>query len=178
VNDQTIIAQRTVFEDDNNNSNNNGGDNNGNNDKGGSKNNRTILIAVIAVIVLCCCCLAIGVAGWYGYTTISSVESSPIEPRDQLIPQSDFGIGDPPSGGLGNDILRNDTWQVMAPVAVGFGCDQPVGADSTIEVLQQPDSAGYWVEKWTVMCSSGDTYAFEVEFISDDTGVTFNIKPL
>jgi hypothetical protein len=178
VDDQTIVEPRPVLKDDNNNNDNGGDGKITNDDKGGNKNTRTILIAVIAVIVLCCCCLVIGVAGWYGYTTISSVESSPIEPRDQLIPQSDFGIGDPPSGGLGNDILRNDTWQVMASASVALGCDLPIASDTKIEVLQQPDSAGYWIEKWTVACQSGDTLAFEVEFITDDTGVTFNIKPL
>lgn len=178
MNDQTIVEPRPVFKDDNNNSDNGGDGKIANDDKGDNKNTRTILIAVIAVIVLCCCCLAIGVAGWYGYTTIRSVESSPTQPDDVFVPSTDFGNDDPPSGGLGNDILKNDTWRVMTPVAVGLGCDRPIGANSTIEVLQQPDANGVWIELWTVGCQSGDTYAFEVEFILDDTGATFNITPL
>ena len=178
MDDQTIVAQRPVFKDDNNNSNNNGGDTNGNHDKGGNKNNRTILTAVIAALVLCCCCLLVGVVGYYAYTTIRSVESSPIQPEDVFTPSTDFGSDSPPSGGLGNDILKSDTWNVMTPVAVGLGCDRPIGADSTIEVIQQPDANGVWIEHWTVACQSGDTYLFEVEFILDDTGATFNITPL
>ena len=140
--------------------------------------NRTIIIAVLAVVALACFCLLAGVAAFYAFTTIRSVESSPVQPEEASTPQSDVDIGDPPSGGLANDILRNDTWQVMAPVAIGFGCDGPSGANSTIEVLQQPDAAGHWVEKWTVMCNSGATQAFEVEFSLDNSGATFNIKPL
>jgi hypothetical protein len=44
-------------------------------------------------------------------------------------------------------------------------------------VLQGPQN-GVWVEKWKVGCASGETYPYEVEFILDDTGATFNIKSL
>ncbi len=146
--------------------------------QGKGKNNRTILIAVIAVVVLCCCCLLLGVAGLSIFRANRSVESFQEQPSDQLIPQSDFGNDDPPSGGLGNDVLKNDTWNVMAPAAVALGCDHPVGANSTIEVIQQPDANGVWIEHWNVACQSGDAYLFEVQFILDDTGATFNITPL
>ena len=145
--------------------------------------NRTLIIAVVVIVALLCCCLIIGIVGFFSYTMIASATSEPVqafptEASEIDTPQFDIGIGDPPSGGLGNDILRNDVWQVMAPVAVGLGCDQPSGDTTTIEVLQEPDTSGVWVEQWTVMCNSGATYAFEVEFILDDTGATFNIKPL
>ena len=140
--------------------------------------NRAIIIAVVAVVALACFCLLAGLAAFYAFMTVRSVESSPVQLDEVSTPQAEVDIGDPPSGGLANDILRNDTWQVMAPVAVGFGCDRPIGASSTIEVLQQPDAAGHWIEKWTVMCNSGDTHAFEVEFSLDTSGATFNIKPL
>ena len=178
--DQTIVEQRPVFENNEKkeskeikDNNNESGD-----DMGKGKNNRTILIAVIAAFVLCCCCLLAGIAGYYAFITIRSVESSPIPQSDQIVPQSDFGNDNPPSGGLGNDILKNDTWNVMAPAAVGLGCDRPIGANSTIEVIQQPDANGVWIEHWTVACESGDTYLFEVEYILDDSGATFNIRPL
>jgi hypothetical protein len=86
-------------------------------------------------------------------------------------------LGEAPTGGLGNDILRNDTWQAVAAAAVGQGCDQPIGQDSTIEVVQEQDG-GVWKEKWTVACASGETFPYEVEFILDDSGATFNIKSL
>jgi hypothetical protein len=44
--------------------------------------------------------------------------------------------------------------------------------------LQEPDANGIWYEKWTVVCHSGDSYAFEVEYILDATGATFNIRSL
>ena len=141
--------------------------------------NRTILIVAAIVIVLGCCCLVIGVAGFYFYTTPYSVESSPVtQPEEPFNPQLETDMNEPPSGGLGNDILRNDTWQTIAPAASGLGCDQPIAKDTTIEVLQQPDTNGVWVEQWTVACASGATYAFEVEYILDNTGATFNIKSL
>jgi hypothetical protein len=57
------------------------------------------------------------------------------------------------------------------------GCDRPIGANSTIEVLQEFED-GVWLEEWTVVCRSGESFAYEVEFIHDDTGVFFNIRPL
>jgi len=148
--------------------------------------NRTIIIVAVVAVALGCFCLVAGIAVFYALPTIRSVESSPVQPSvtqasETATPQFDLkiGIGDPPNGGLGNDILKNDTWQVIAPAAIGLGCDLPIGANSTIEVLEQPDAAGQrWVEKWTVSCASGNTYAFEVEFIVDSTGATFNIKSL
>lgn len=154
--------------------------------------NRTPLILAISAIILLCCCLALGITGYFTYITMqtSQTESPPLEevtpeifepdavPTDTFeVPSTDLGIGDAPTGGLGNDILRNDTWQYVAFAAMGQGCDQPIGADTQIEVLQEPQN-GVWVEKWTVGCASGETYPYEVEFILDDTGATFNIKSL
>jgi len=183
MNDMTIVEQRPLIKKEVNDSD--GSDGGGGDDKndvkttnGNNKNNRTILIAVIVVIVLCCCCLSSGIAGYYAYTTTRSVELSPLQPDDVFVPSTDFDSDAPPSGGLGNDILKNDTWNVMSPVAIGLGCDRPVGANSTIEVIQEPDANGVWIEHWAVACESGDTYLFEVEYILDDTGATFNITPL
>jgi len=153
-----------------------------------AKRNKTVLIIAVVAIVLLCGCIVMAVAGYYGFITIRSVETQVLPPEDFVTPASDLDspfdtpnpgaeAGEPPTGGLGNDILRNDTWQVIAGAAVGLGCDQPVGADSDIEVLQEPDG-GIWKEKWTVACASGETYPFEVEFILDASGATFNIKSL
>jgi hypothetical protein len=156
------------------------------------KKSQTPLIIAIAAIVLCGCCLVIAVVGYYGYNTMraTEIESLPFEDAtpeiespstdqdyDYEVPSTDVGIGEAPTGGLGNDILRNDTWTYVAFAAMGQGCDEPVGSDSTIEVLQEPEN-GVWLEKWTVACASGDTYPYEVEYILDDTGATFNIKSL
>lgn len=153
-------------------------------DKVPTRRNQALLIAIGTSIVVCCCCIGIAIAGFYGFTAIQSVvtqEIPPFEDFDLSTPESsdfDFGVGDPPEGGLGNEILRSDTWQYVAGSAMGQGCDRPIGASSTIEVLQEPDDSGVWLEKWTVVCRSGDSYAFEVEYILDDTGATFNIRSL
>jgi hypothetical protein len=148
--------------------------------------NRRPLITTITAIILCCFCIVLAVAGYYGFVTIRSVETQefPTSEFPSVVTQEIMTLppnsnpGEAPIGGLGNDILRNDTWQAVAAAAVGQGCDQPLGTDSTIEVLQEPDASGVWVEEWTVACRSGDTYAFEVEYILDATGATFNIRSL
>ena len=148
-------------------------------------NQRTILI-IAAAIVLCCGCLTVAAVGFYSWFTFQSVQTQEFPTMEfpsvvtqeamTVAPGSD--LGEPPTGGLGNDILRNDTWQAVAAAAEGQGCDQPLGEESTIEVVQEPDANGVWVEEWTVACSSGDSYAFEVEYILDATGATFNIRSL
>jgi hypothetical protein len=163
------------------------------------KKNQNILLIAVTAITLCCCCLLIGGIALYSFSSIRGgdpqelpppFESTvPAMPDDSELPSLDQesmpdisgfedGVGEAPEGGLGNDILRNDTWQVVASSAIGQGCDRPIAANSTIEVLQEPDSAGVWLEKWTVVCRSGDEYAYEVEYILDETGATFNIKSL
>lgn len=170
------------------------------------KKNQTPLIIAISAIVLCCFCVTAGVAAYLAYSTLRVSESSTfpldetepeiIESTPEIdipspetdepvtestpefeIPSTDFGIGDAPTGGLGNDILRNDTWQYVAFAAMGQGCDQPLGEETEIEVLQDVQN-GVWVEQWTVACENGDSYAYEIEFVLDDTGATFNIKSL
>ena len=154
-----------------------------------AKKNQTPLIVAGVAVALCCCLLALGSLGFYVYQNYGSSQPlqtepdedfTPIPPDSDLptaMPDDNIVIDEAPIGGLGNDILRNDTWQVISGAAIGRGCDQPIGAMSSIEVLQAPEN-GTWVEKWTVACQSGDTYAFEVEFILDNTGATFNIASL
>jgi hypothetical protein len=150
------------------------------------KKNQTLLVIAAAAIVLCCCCAVLAAAGYYGYITTSRSQTIPQLPSDEAIPVIPAdeptsaplsSPGEAPTGGLGNEILRNDTWQYVAAAAQGMGCDQPIGADTTIEVLQQPQDR-VWKEKWTVACASGDHYPFEVTFTLDATGATFDIKPL
>lgn len=156
-----------------------------------SKKNNTPIIIAVVVIVLCCFCLIAGAAGYYVYN-LSKTGQFNFSPTDTFTPippilndnpstaapNSSSDFGDAPIGGLGNDVLRKDTWDTMAPAAVGLGCDKPLGADTTIDVIQQPDANGTWVEHWNVACQSGKTYTFEVQFILDPTGATFNIKYL
>jgi hypothetical protein len=151
--------------------------------------NRNIFIIAGVLIALGCCCLALAGVGFYAYQNYKS--SLPLQSVPEVftpIPPSvdstltsranETGVDEAPTDGLGNDILKNDTWRAVSAAAVSLGCDQPIGSQSTIEVLQQPDNAGVWDERWTVACQSGKTYAFKVEFILDSTGATYNITPL
>ena len=160
-------------------------------DSQSEKKNNIPLIITAVVIVLCCFCLVAGVAGYYLYSKSQAGQPFQLIPSDTFTPippilnetsteapTDNSDIGEAPTGGLGNDILRNDTWNVMAPAATGLGCDKPIGRDTTIDVIEQPDANGRWVEHWNVACQSGEQYTFEVEFILDATGATFNIKYL
>lgn len=146
-----------------------------------AKKNQTPLIIAAVAIVLFCCCVVLAVAGFFTFTRIKSSQATPPQPVEDVAPIAPTDAlsipGEAPTGGLGNDILRNDTWQAVAGAAQGLGCDQPVGADTKIEVLQQPDN-GVWVEKWTVACASGKSYPFEITFTLDATGATYDIKSL
>src|SRR5690349_14656074 len=85
---------------------------------------RTIVI-VIAVIALCCVCLVVAIAiySWSavrgGQTQEFPSEQFPetFEPVDPGSPSDTDGpepdLDEAPTGGLGNDILRNDTWQTV-----------------------------------------------------------------
>ncbi|MEP6895412.1 MAG: hypothetical protein ABI986_07380 [Chloroflexota bacterium] len=154
------------------------------------KKNNTPLIIAAVVIVLCCCCLVASAVGYYAYNKSKTGQFNfspsdtftPIPPilneTSTEVPSSNSDNGEPPTGGLGNDVLRGDTWNTLAPAAVGLGCDKPLGADTTIDVIEQPDANGRWVEHWNVACQLGKKYTFEVEYILDATGATFNIKYL
>jgi len=156
------------------------------------KTNRTMIIGIASAVVLLCCCIIVAAVAIFGFVIPTGSDVSPVPTEVEFIPpvdnnpvpQPNFGVPDldsPPAGGLGNDILKQDTWNTLVPVAIGFGCDRPVSSDSTIEVLQEPTSngpGGVWKEKWTVVCESGEKYPFEVEFILDATGATFDITPL
>jgi hypothetical protein len=146
-----------------------------------AKKNQTPLIIAAVAIVLCCCVVVLAVASVIGYNRIRNAQGiapQPVEDVATITPTDALSIpGEAPTGGLGNDILRNDTWQAVSGAAQALGCDQPLGAHTGIEVLQQPDN-GVWKEKWTVPCASGEIYAFEITFTLDATGATYDIKSL
>lgn len=146
-----------------------------------AKKNQTPLIIGAVAIVLCCCCLVLALAGYIGYSRIRNTQGIAPQPVEDVVPIAPTDAlsipGEAPTGGLGNDILRNDTWQAVAGAAQGLGCDQPIGKDTKIEVLQQPDN-GIWKEKWIVACASGKSYPFEITFTLDATGTTYDIKSL
>ncbi len=142
------------------------------------KSKRTLILVAIVAVVLCCCLV---VAAGVGFYTLSAAGSSgaPQEPPfEESGSPSNSDASVPPGGGLANDILKEDVWDLMKLGAAGRGCQRPSGSGLSIVVLQNPESTGVWVEKWPVRCASGDVREFEVEFVPDETGVTFNIRPI
>ena len=55
-----------------------------------------------------------------------------------------------PQGGLGDDLLRTNTWGYVVTVAAIDGCTGPNAAETVITVTQEQDSAGVWKEQWVV----------------------------
>ncbi len=77
-----------------------------------------------------------------------------------------------PSGGLGDDILRASTWGYVFISAAISNCDITDPTKTLIEVIQQPDSAGLWKERWTVTCGDETTRAYDVVFTPESGGGT------
>ena len=137
------------------------------------KNNRTVVIVAIVIVVLLCCCIVLAVAAFFGLKSFQA--NRLLQPNvPTLVPGS--GAGNPPQGGLTDNILRNDTWQYVSAAASAFSCNGD-GSQSSIDVTQQPDSGGVWVERWTVACQGGGEEAFDVTFTpSSGGGTDFVIK--
>ena len=150
------------------------------------KSNRTLLI--VGVILLACCCLVVVGGLVYQYViapsisntisnTIQSISTNPPS-VETAVPGGSSGStsSDLPSGGRTDDILRADIWAAMSGASAGLGCTPDV-AKTTIDVTQTPDSAGVWIEKWAVACSSGGQKAFDVTFTPSASGGTdYSIK--
>jgi hypothetical protein len=145
----------------------------------------TLLIIIgIVVAVLCCCYIGvIAVLTLLGPTVSNTFESIqeelpvpdseefPVEPPDSedfpLAPPS--GFGGVPSGGLGDEILRADTWNYVILTAISTGCGTPAADTTSIEVFEDPDDNGRWVERWTVICEDGSNKGFYVTFTPNTT---------
>lgn len=156
------------------------------------KPNTGLIIGIVVAVLLCCCCVIVVGGGAYYYTTqaVSDVYSSineqlltPIVPDIEIpaIPES----GDPsvppipampegviPEGGLGDDLLRTDTWLYVNLAAITQNCVITDPSATEIEVTQQPDAAGGWAEKWTVACEDGSNKSFDVTFSPSAQGGT------
>lgn len=165
------------------------------------KSNTGLLIGVGVALLLCCCCLIGGtilvltVLGPSVSNVFSTVNEGlltppapdsedfpafpeiPVLPTDESdlpqIPESPYNYGDfVPQGGLGDDVLRADTWVYVITAAAVSGCSATDASKTTIEVLQQPDSDGMWKEKWTVTCDDGAKKSFDVTFTPSAQGGT------
>lgn len=140
----------------------------------GQKTNRTwIIVAVVVGVLLCCCCLLAGGALAYtAFTTSTAVsefqEEVPFfeetEPGEEIpfeFPGMDEAV---PQGGLGDDLLRANTWTYVMLVIAIDGCEVTSAADTQIEVLSEPDSNGNWSERWEVQCADGSSTPVIVDF--------------
>jgi hypothetical protein len=157
------------------------------------KMNTTLIIIIVVVIVLCCCCVIVGGGGYYyfstkvkdTYSSINEALMTPSVPDIPVIPLPTNESGTPeipdmpsipnnviPQGGLGDDVLRANTWGYVITAAALSSCVTTEADKVTIDVLEQPDSAGVWKEKWTVACDGGSTKAFEITFTPSAKGGT------
>ena len=148
--------------------------------------NRTLLI-VIGVILLCCCVVVI--TGAFAYPRISkylngassglqnlnpSVTSAPetastSQPSQTSQPSSGGSSMVPVAGGLADPTLKADVWVSILQYENGQNCSDVNG--TAIDVVQQPDSKGVWVENWTVN-ACGTSAVLKVTFTPDPNGGT------
>jgi len=148
--------------------------------------NRTLFI-VIGVILLCCCVVVI--AGAIAYPRISkylnstssglqnlnpSVTSTPetastSQPSETSQPSSGGSSMVPVAGGLGDPTLKADVWVSILQYENGQNCSDVNG--TAIDIIQQQDSKGVWVENWTVN-ACGKTSVLKVTFTPDPKGGT------
>ena len=149
--------------------------------------NRTLLI-VIGVILLCCC--AVIIASAVAYPTIKNYLNSASSGLQNLNPSAtsspDNGIATsqpsqtsqpstggssmvPVAGGLGDPTLKADVWVSILQYENGQNCSDVTG--KAIDVIQQQDSKGGWIENWTVD-ACGKTLVLKVTFTPDPKGGT------
>lgn len=141
----------------------------------------TGLVIGIVVIVLCCCCAIVVLAGLTlmgpvvsnVFSTVNQDLENPTVPDLPNVPEMPtIPASLVPQGGLGDEILRADTWAQVAVAAALADCTNPSAGETTIEVTQKPDSGGAWKELWTVSCGSGKTVPVEVEYTPSASGGT------
>jgi hypothetical protein len=151
--------------------------------------NRNIIIAVVVVIILCCCCTVTAVGGYYGYQSYLAAQSAindfaiptdiPLDPNDPSspsIPLPSFDSKDAPQGGLTDPTTRVTAWTALQIVASVSGCATPTTEGTTIDVIQQPDSNGEWIEEWNVNCGDGSSKPFKVTLTPVNGVVSVNVE--
>ncbi|PWH15082.1 MAG: hypothetical protein DDG60_06505 [Anaerolineae bacterium] len=149
------------------------------------KSNIGLMIGIAVAIVLCCCCLVVGGFAALSimgplinnvYSTINQDLQTPAVPGGEDQPNLPELPGDAegliPQGGLGDETLRADTWFNVVMAAAFSGCAATDPTKTTIDVIQKPDAAGVWKEKWTVACDGGGSKSFEVTFTPSAQGGT------
>ena len=148
------------------------------------KSNTPMIIGIVIAVLLCCCCLVIIGVMLYMGSSVSSVYSSINQQLTAMpeIPSMPSGTLEPslpsipsdavPQGGLGDDLLRTNTWAYVVIVAATSDCNTPNAADTVITVTQEQDSAGVWKEQWLVACGGGKSVPIDVTFTPSASGNT------
>lgn len=83
-----------------------------------------------------------------------------------------------PSGGLGDEITRTIAWgRALSAIfqANPTSCQIPDAANTSIQVIEQPDSSGTWQERWMVACDGASAIPVNMTFTPTSGGM-FNIK--
>jgi len=165
-------------------------------------NTGLIIGIVVAVLLCCCCIVVLGgglylrsaagkVSNSIQLTLTALPGSIPSMPDATSMPSSPDATSEPsspdatsepsvpgipadavPQGGLGDDVQRAQAWGFSVLAVVTSGCNVPVAKDTKIEVTKQPDSAGVWVERWTVACNGSASVPVDVTFTPSSSGVT------
>jgi hypothetical protein len=153
------------------------------------KSNRNVIIAVVAAVIVCCCFTAAAVAGYYGYQAYVAAQKAinefeiptdipfdPNDPSSPSIPLPSFDSSDAPQGGLTEPTTRVTAWTTLQIYAAISGCSAPTADGTTIDVLQEPNSSGEWVEEWNVNCGNGISQPFKVTFTPENGVVGVNVE--
>ncbi len=153
-----------------------------------------MIIGIVIAVLLCCCCLAIAGVFMFMGPAVNNVFSSINEqltamPEIPSLPDGTVAPFDPenpslpsipaeavPEGGLGDDLLRTNTWGYVVTVAAMGGCDNPNAAETVITVTQDQDADGVWKEQWVVACG-GDQVPVDIVFTPNATtgGTDINV---
>jgi hypothetical protein len=151
------------------------------------KSNIGLIIGLLLLVFLClCCCCCLLIGGWGSYALTRQANSlndsfqTPFVPEIPVIPlPTDESGGGPampanviPQGGLGDDLQRTNAWVSVLLNAGMSGCLATDGTQTSIEVLQEPDSDGIWKEKWTVTCEDGSRKPYDLTFTPRSDGST------
>jgi len=147
-----------------------------------SAQNRKVIVGVVIVILLCCCLMAVAVAGYYGWQAYQATQAAIDEIENLDIPSEiptdfpsipGFTGAELPQGGRSDDVTRATAWGSLLIAAYVFDCPTPTVEGTTIEVIQEPDANGVWVESWNAACGDGTTKPFKITFTpqGDLTGV-------
>lgn len=146
----------------------------------GQKSNRNLILGIVAAIIICCCCAVLAAGGYYGWKAYQAAQTAVDQIENFEIPTDiptglpaipGLGDGELPQGGLADDASRATAWGTIVLTGSIFDCASPSPSGTTIDVVQEPDANGVWVENWNVACGGGATKAFTVTF-TPEGGVT------